>query len=107
MSPIVPSKPLFLFEPHPKDDESAPRLEMRSSISLLTGLILLRVSDLSDVGLAFQDLITGMRPASSEDTEDTLDVAWELARVVVTGGSVIGDEYNPPLMTGMVSILPD
>ena len=107
ISPIVPSKPLFFFEPHPKEDESAPRLEIRSSISLLIGLILLRVSDLSNVGFAFQELIIGIRPASSDDTEDTLDVAWEPAKVVVTGGRVIGDEYNPPLMTGTVSVLPD
>jgi len=105
--PIVPSKPLFPFEPHPEDDEPPPRLEMRSSTSLLTGLILLRVSDLSNVGFAFQELIIGIKPASSEDTEETLDVAWALARVVVIGGRVIGDEYDPPPMTGTVSVLPD
>ena len=28
----------------------------------------------------------GIRPASSEDTKDTPDVAWELAKVVGAGG---------------------
>ena len=107
ISSNAPSKPLFLFEPHPDEDETPPRSEMRSSTSSLTGLILLRVSDLSNVGFAFQELMIGIRPASSEDTEETLDVAWELARVVVIGGRVIGDEYDPPLMTGTVSVVPD
>jgi hypothetical protein len=43
----------------------------------------------------------------SEDTEDTLDVASELWIVDVTGGSVIGVEYESPVMTGTVTVLPD
>ena len=76
-------------------------------MSLLTGPILSRVSDLRDDGFVFQDLIIGIRPATPEDTEDTLDVAWELAIVVIIGGRVIADEYNPPLMTGTISVMPD
>ena len=59
---------------------------MRFFTSLLTGLILSRVPDLSDVGLAFQELMIGIRAASSEDTEDTPDEAWGLTEVVVSGG---------------------
>ena len=102
---IVPIKPLFLLEPHPEKEESGPKLEMRSSTSFLTDLTLVRVSDLSEVGFAFQELMTGTRPASSEDTEDTLDVASELAMVVVIGGRVIGDEYDPSVITDTVSVL--
>ena len=79
MSLIVPRKTLFLFEPHPQQDESPRRLEVRCSESLLTGLILSRAFALGNVGFAFQESIIDIRPASSEDTEDTLDVAWEPA----------------------------
>ena len=107
ISPIAPSKPLFLFDPHAEEDNPPPRSDIRPSTSLLTGPILSRVFVLSEDGFAFQDLIIGIRPATSEDTEDTLDVAWELAIVVTIGGRVIGDGYDPPLMTGAVSVVPD
>lgn len=68
---------------------------MRPSTSLLTPLSLPRVSDFSGVGFLFQELMIGIRPAIWEDTEDTLDVAWELAIVVVIGGRVIGDDDTP------------
>lgn len=100
-SPIAPSKPLFIFlEPHPEDEESPPRSEMRSSISLLTGLILSSVSSLRGSGFFFQELIAPIKTTTSEETEDTLEVACWLAMVVVTGGRVIGDEYDPPEMIG-------
>ncbi len=107
ISLIAPSAPLFLLAPHPEEVEPPPKPEMRSSTSFLTGLILPRVSDLSGVGFAFQDLMIGIRPASSEDTDSTLDVAWELASVVVVGGRVIGTEYDPPLIIGTIPVLPD
>lgn len=80
---------------------------MRSSTSFLTGFILPRVSDLRGVGFAFQDLMKGIRPASSEDTDTALDVAWELASVVVVGGMVIDATDDPPLMVGTIPVLRD
>lgn len=41
---------------------------------------------LSNVGFTFHELIVNIRPASSEDNEDTPDVALKPARVVVIGG---------------------
>ena len=75
-SPIAPSNPLFIFlEPHPEDEESPPRSEMRSSMSLLTGLILSSVSSLRGSGFFFHELIAPIRSTISEETEDTLEVA--------------------------------
>lgn len=101
VSPIVPSRPLFRFESHP-EEESPPRSVMRSSILFMTVLILSRVSGLRGVGSAFHELITGIRPTISEDTEETLDVACSLLRVVVIGGTVIVEEDVGVLMTESV-----
>jgi hypothetical protein len=75
ISPRKPNRPLFLFEPHPEGDESPPKLVIRFSTSFSRPLTLERVPSLSGVGFAFQELMIGMRPTSSEDTEDALDVA--------------------------------
>ena len=107
ISPIAPSAPLFLLAPHPEELEPPPNSEMRFSTPFLIGLILSRVSDLSGVGFAFHDLMMGIRPASSEDTDFTLDVACELASVIVVGGRVIGTEYDPPLIIGIIPVLLD
>ena len=48
-----------------------------------------------------------MRSEIREDTEETADVACTLARVVVTGGRVIGDESSPPVMMGSLILMPD
>lgn len=78
-SPMKPKRPLFFFEPHGPPDELPPRSEMRPSTSSLMPLTLLRVSVLSESGFDFQELIIGISATSCEDTEDTADVAWELA----------------------------
>ena len=88
MSLIGPSRPLFRFELHP-EEEPPPRSSMRSSTSVIIGLILLRASIFRGVGFTFHELITGIKPAISVDTEETLDVTGSLFRVVVTGGGVI------------------
>lgn len=73
---------------------------MRSSTSVIIGLILLRVSVLRGVGFAFHELIIGIKPAISVDTEETLDVTCSLFRVVVTDGGVIvpDDDDEVPVM---------
>ena len=40
------------------------------------------------------------KPMSSDDTEDTLDVACWLAKVVVIGGRVMREPSGPPDMIG-------
>ena len=75
MSPTRPRRPLFFFEMHGLDDGSLPRSEMRPSTSLLISLTLLRVSVLSGVGFARQELMIGIKPTIWEDTDDTADVA--------------------------------
>jgi len=69
--PTAPVNLLFLSVPHPKVDESPPRLDMRFSVSLSIGLIFFRVSDFSDDGFDFHDLIIGIRLSTSVDIEKT------------------------------------
>ena len=59
---------------HGLGEVSPPRSEIRSLTSLLMSSILLSVSVLSDVGFAFQELMTGIKPEIWEDTEETADV---------------------------------
>jgi hypothetical protein len=107
ISPMEPNNPLFFFEPHPEEEDEPPRLEISPSTSPRMPVTLSRVSVLRGSGFFFQEPMMGIRPAMSEDTEDTLDVASELWIVDVTGGSVIGVEYESPVMTGTVTVLPD
>ena len=104
MMPLIgPSRPLFRFELH-SEEESPPRPSMRSSTSDMIGLILLRVSVFRGVGFAFHELIIGIKPAISVKTEEALDVACSLFRVVVTGGGVIvpdDDEVVPVTGRGL------
>jgi hypothetical protein len=107
ISPMEPNNPLFFFEPHPEEEDEPPRSEISPSTSLRMLFTLLRVSVLRGSGFFFQELMIGIRPAISKDTEDTLDVASELWIVEVTGGRVIGVEYLSPVTTGNTTVLPD
>jgi hypothetical protein len=107
ISPMAPNNPLFFFEPHPEEEDEPPRSEISPSTSLRMPFTLFNVSVLRGSGFFFQELMIGIRPAISEDTEDTLDVASELWIVDVTGGRVIGVEYESPVMTGTDTVLPD
>lgn len=98
---------LFLFEPHPFEEDSVPISEMNPSTWLLTSLILFKVFDFFEVGSFFHDLRMGIKAASSVKTEDALDVACEVAIVVVTGASVIGVDAAVSEMTGTFSVVPD
>ena len=100
MSLIESSRPLFRFELHPKE-ESPLRSSMRSSTSVIIGLILLRVSVLKGVGFAFHELTICIKPAISVDTEETLDVICSLLRPVVTDDEVTvsdDDDDEVPVM---------
>jgi hypothetical protein len=105
MSPMAPKRPLLLLELHP-EDESPPRSEITDSTSLMTSSTLLRVSVLSPVGSAFQELMKGMRAMISEDTEDTLEVAATPVTVVVAGGTVIVSD-DPGAVVAAVVVVPE
>lgn len=104
--PMKERKPCF-FDLHPEEDYLPLRLQIRSSISPRIPVIFLRVPILSPVWFAFQELIMGIRIAILEETEEMLDVAWAEARVVMTGGRVIGTVSELPTMTGTVRLMPD
>ena len=106
---MEPNKFLFRFGARTQglDKGTLPNFEIRPSTSLLTSLIPFMVSDLSGLGFAFQLMMTGMRSATCEDTDETADVASALARVVVAGGRVVAGKIPPPVMMGFVTVVSD
>jgi len=105
---MIGSENRFFFEPHGLDDGSVPRLSMRPITTPFVPVTLSSASVLSSgVGSFSHARIKGTMATSCEETEDTADVASELAYVVVAGARVIGPVSDAPVIISLVTVVPD